>query len=103
MRIERYAVIIEKAGENYSAYVPHLPGLNATGATLEETESEIREAIRFQIDGLKEDCLPVPDAVSRLEYVDAQSFRKRSIPRFRSSIACCSIANVSDLIGWGEA
>jgi len=67
----RYAVVIEKAGENYSAYVPDLPGCIATGATIEETEAEIRDAIRFHIEGLREDGLPVPQAISRAEYVEA--------------------------------
>lgn len=67
----RYAVVIEKAGENYSAYVPDLPGCIATGATVDETEAEIRDAIRFHIEGLREDGLPVPEAVSRAEYVEA--------------------------------
>jgi predicted RNase H-like HicB family nuclease len=48
----RYAVVIEKADSNYSAYVPDLPGCVATGATIAEVEAEIREAIRFHIDGL---------------------------------------------------
>ena len=39
----RYAVVIEKAETNYSAYVPDLPGCVATGATLEQAEAEIRE------------------------------------------------------------
>ncbi|MGL5114519.1 MAG: type II toxin-antitoxin system HicB family antitoxin [Beijerinckiaceae bacterium] len=67
----RYAVVIEKAGDNYSAYVPDLPGCIATGDTVAEVESEIREAIRFHIDGLREDGLPVPDAVSLAAYVEA--------------------------------
>ena len=67
----RYAVVIEKAGDNYSAYVPDLPGCIATGATVAETEAEIRGAIRFHIDGLREDGLPVPEAVSLAEYVEA--------------------------------
>ena len=67
----RYAVVIEKAGSNYSAYVPDLPGCIATGDTVADVESEIRQAIRFHIDGLLEDGLPVPDAVSRAEYVEA--------------------------------
>ena len=67
----RYAVVIEKAGDNYSAYVPDLPGCVATGATVDETESEIREAIRFHLDGLRDDGLPVPEALSRARYVDA--------------------------------
>lgn len=67
----RYAVVIEKAGDNYSAYVPDLPGCIATGATIADVEQEIRGAVRFHIDGLIEDGLPVPPAVSRAEYVDA--------------------------------
>jgi predicted RNase H-like HicB family nuclease len=67
----RYAVVIEKAGDNYSAYVPDLPGCVATGATVAETETEIRDAIRFHIEGLREDGLPVPEAVSLAEYVEA--------------------------------
>jgi predicted RNase H-like HicB family nuclease len=67
----RYAVVIEKAGENYSAYVPDLPGCIATGASVKEIENEIRDAIRFHIEGLRQDGLPVPQAVSRAEYVDA--------------------------------
>jgi predicted RNase H-like HicB family nuclease len=66
----RYAVVIEKAGENYSAYVPDLPGCIATGATVKETEDEIRAAIRFHIEGLREDGLPVPEPLSRAEYVE---------------------------------
>jgi predicted RNase H-like HicB family nuclease len=67
----RYAVVIEKAGNNYSAYVPDLPGCIATGATIAETEVEIRDAIRFHIEGLREDGLPIPEPVSRAEYVEA--------------------------------
>jgi predicted RNase H-like HicB family nuclease len=67
----RYAVVIEKAGANYSAYVPDLPGCVATGATVAETKKEIAEAIRFHVDGLREDRLPVPEARSRVEYVEA--------------------------------
>jgi predicted RNase H-like HicB family nuclease len=51
----RYAVAIEKAGANYSAYVPDLPGCVATGETREEAEREIREAVRFHLEGLRED------------------------------------------------
>ena len=49
----RYAVVIEQANGNYSAYVPDLPGCFATGDTVAAVESEIREAIRFHIDGLR--------------------------------------------------
>lgn len=67
----RYAVVIEKAGANYSAYVPDLPGCIATAETVEQAVSEIRDAIRFHIEGLKEDGLPVPDAVSRVALIEA--------------------------------
>ncbi|MBI3703234.1 MAG: type II toxin-antitoxin system HicB family antitoxin [Rhizobiales bacterium] len=67
----RYAVVIEKADGNYSAYVPDLPGYIATGATVKAVEAEIRSAIRFHIDGLKEDGLPVPAPTSIADYVEA--------------------------------
>jgi predicted RNase H-like HicB family nuclease len=67
----RYAVVIEKAEHNFSAYVPDLPGCVATGETLRAVENEIRDAIRFHIDGLKEDGLPVPEPTSIADYVEA--------------------------------
>jgi predicted RNase H-like HicB family nuclease len=66
----RYAIVIEKAEDNYSAYVPDLPGCIATGGSLEEVESEIREAIIFHLEGLREDGLPVPPGESTVDYVD---------------------------------
>jgi predicted RNase H-like HicB family nuclease len=67
----RYAVVIERAAESYSAYVPDLPGCVATGPTVEEVEAEIRDAIRFHIEGLKADGLPVPAQTSIADYVEA--------------------------------
>lgn len=61
----RYAIVIENAGRNYSAYVPDLPGCIATGATVEETERAIREAIETHLDGLRAENLPIPAASSR--------------------------------------
>ena len=66
----RYAVVIEKAETNYSAYVPDLPGCVATGSSVKEVEKEIRDAIRFHIEGLKEDGLPVPAPSSIAEYAE---------------------------------
>ena len=66
----RYAVVIEKADSNFSAYVPDLPGCVATGATIKETENRIREAIEFHIQGMKEDGLPVPLPSSAVEYIE---------------------------------
>ena len=67
----RYAVVIEKADGNYSAYVPDLPGCVATGDTVPTVEAEIRDAIRFHIDGLKADGLSVPAPTSIADYVEA--------------------------------
>lgn len=66
----RFAIVVEKAGNNYSAYVPDLPGCVATGQTVEETEREIREAVEFHIEGLIEDGLPVPQPESIVEYLE---------------------------------
>ncbi len=66
----RYAIVIENAGGNYSAYVPDLPGCIATGDTLSDTEQAIREAIEFHLDGLREDGTPIPPPSSHVEYVE---------------------------------
>ncbi len=63
----RYAIIIEKTATGFSAYAPDLPGCIATGGDKCEVESEMKSAIRFHIDGLKEDGLPVPQATSIAE------------------------------------
>jgi predicted RNase H-like HicB family nuclease len=69
--MHKYLVIFEKAKTNYSAYSPDLPGCIATGKTREETEKNIKEAISFHIDGLKEDGLPIPKPSAFTEYVEA--------------------------------
>ena len=66
----RYAIVIEKAESNYSAYVPDLPGCIATGTSIQQVEVEIREAIEFHIDGLREDGSPVPIPSSQVEYIE---------------------------------
>ena len=66
----RYAIVIEKAGGNFSAYSPDVPGCGATGETREEAEEVLREAIAFHIEGLREERLPIPEPLSRVDYVD---------------------------------
>ena len=66
----RYAIVIETAENNFSAYVPDLPGCVATGNSIEDAERSIREAIEFHLDGLREDKLPIPPASSRVDYVE---------------------------------
>lgn len=66
----RYAIVIENAGDNFSAYVPDLPGCVATGATIQETEDAIKGAVLFHLEGLRLDNLPIPRASSRVEYIE---------------------------------
>lgn len=66
----KYLVVFEKANHNYSAYSPDLPGCVATGATRKEAETNIRAAIVFHIEGLKEDGLAIPESSSFTEYVE---------------------------------
>jgi len=67
-----YLVIIERAGNNYSAYLPDVPGCVATGRTPEEAREEIQKALAFHLQGLREDGLPIPEPTTRAEYVAAQ-------------------------------
>jgi predicted RNase H-like HicB family nuclease len=66
----RYAIVIEGEPGNYSAYVPDLPGCVAVGDTVEEVRAEMQEAIRFHLDGLLEDDLPIPEPTSVVDYVE---------------------------------
>ncbi len=66
----RYAVVIERAKSNCSAFVPDLPGCIATGETVAEVERLIREAIEIHLAGLREDGVPVPPPASRVAYID---------------------------------
>jgi predicted RNase H-like HicB family nuclease len=70
IKMHKYLVIYEKAGSNYSAYSPDLPGCVATGKTRKVVENNIKEAINFHIQGLKEDGLPLPEPASFTEYVE---------------------------------
>ena len=67
----KYAVVIESGAHNYSAYVPDLPGCVSTGRTLDEVAANIREAIEFHIEGLREDGLPIPQPTTVVKEVEA--------------------------------
>ena len=67
----RYAVVIERAEGNYAAYVPDLPGCVSSGETLKEVEDNIRQAIQFHVEGLKDDGDPVPEPSAVCEYIEA--------------------------------
>ena len=69
MKMYRFLVVIEKANNNYSAYSPDLPGCVSTGATYEEVEKNMYEAIEMHIQGLLEDNLAIPKSKSFAEYI----------------------------------
>ncbi|PIU29483.1 MAG: hypothetical protein COT09_00565 [Candidatus Hydromicrobium americanum] len=71
----KYLVIIEKANDNYSAYLPDVPGCIATGKTIEETKKNITEALFMHLRGLAEDGLPSPKPKAKADYV-ATSYKK---------------------------
>ena len=98
----RYAIVIENAGSNYSAYVPDLPGCVATGATIEETESSIREAIEFHLEGLREDGTPIPPPSSRVDYVEvaAQQSLEGSVRGFLLGASSAEKLCVLGAMGW---
>ena len=67
--MSKYLVVIEKAEQNFAAYCPDLPGCIATGKTKRAVEKNIREAISFHLEGLKEERLPIPRHTATAEYV----------------------------------
>jgi len=69
MSMYRFLVVVEEAGQNYSAYSPDLPGCVATGATREDAEKNMYEAIQLHIEGLREDGFPIPYSTSIAEYL----------------------------------
>lgn len=60
----QFAVIVEKSENNYGAWAPDLPGCVTTGQTVEETLANMREAIEFHLDGMREDGDPIPEPTS---------------------------------------
>ena len=66
----RYLIVIEKSTTGYSAYSPDLPGCVSTGATVEEAERNMHEAIDFHLDGLRKEGFPIPQPSSASAYVE---------------------------------
>lgn len=66
----RYAVVIERAATNYSAYVPDLPGCVSTGRTVEEVKRNIQEAVELHLQGMREDGEPIPQPTTLSDYVE---------------------------------
>ena len=68
--MNRYLIVIENAGRNYSAYSPDLPGCIATGSTVEQTRKKMEGAVGFHVEGLREGGLPIPPPSSVADYVE---------------------------------
>lgn len=66
----RYAIVIEQGDQNYSAYVPDLPGCVATGTTVDEVKQRMEEAVDMHVHGLEEDGEPVPEPRTLCDYVE---------------------------------
>lgn len=65
----KYAIVIERAGSNYSAYAPDLPGCVATGASIDETKERMAEAIAMHLEGMREDGIAPPAPMVVCDYV----------------------------------
>jgi predicted RNase H-like HicB family nuclease len=72
MSIERFLVIVDRAGDNYSAHVPDVPGCVSTGSSRAEAVAHMREALAFHFEGMREDGLPIPAPRSSASYVSVQ-------------------------------
>lgn len=68
--MHRYLIVIERTATGHSAFSPDVPGCVATGATVEDTEARMREALAFHLDGLRDEGLPAPEANARAAYVE---------------------------------
>lgn len=68
--MKRYAIVVERADDNFAAYVRDLPGCVATGDSISEVEAAIKEAIEMHLEGMAEDGLPIPEPTSQVEYVE---------------------------------
>jgi predicted RNase H-like HicB family nuclease len=68
--MKRYLIVIERTDSGYSSYSPDLPGCVSTGKTVEETAENMREAIEFHVDGLRQEGLPIPEPQTFSSYVE---------------------------------
>ena len=80
----QYAVVYEKAPNNYGAYVPDLPGCVSTGDSWDEIQENIQEAIAFHIEGLMMDDDPVPEP--RMSVGDAMAFHSKVLTESDMSV-----------------
>ena len=64
-----YAVVYERSGTGYAAYIPDLPGCVATGSTRSAVERRIRSAVRLHLKAVREDGQAVPSPTTWAEVV----------------------------------
>ena len=69
----KYLMVIEPTETGYSSYSPDLPGCVSTGATREEVEQNMQEAIEFHLEGLREEGYPVPEPSTSSAYVEVKA------------------------------
>lgn len=75
----RFAIVIEKGENNYSAYVPDVPGCIATGATLDEVKRNLVEALQLHFAGMRADGDEVPQPSSSVDYLDVSIPAQRAV------------------------
>ena len=68
--MKKYLIVIEPTQTGFSAYSPDLPGCVSTGRTREEVEQNMREAVAFHLDGLREEGQTVPEPSSYSAYIE---------------------------------
>ena len=68
--MNKYAIIIEKANGNYSAYVPDVPGCIATGKSIAETRQKLIDALESHLELMRETGEPIPQSSTVTEYVE---------------------------------
>jgi predicted RNase H-like HicB family nuclease len=68
--VRKWAVVLEKTEHNYSAYVPDLPGCIGTGATIEETKRNLREAIDLHLEMMRADGDEIPEPTTLVDFVE---------------------------------
>jgi predicted RNase H-like HicB family nuclease len=71
--MSRYLIVVEETETGYSAYSPDLDGCVATGATREEVEKRMQEAVKFHLDGLKSEGFPAPKPHSFSSYLEVSA------------------------------
>lgn len=71
--MKKYLIVIERTETGFSSYSPDLPGCVSTGRTREETENNMRQAIEFHVEGLREEGYSVPEPEASSFYIELRA------------------------------